>query len=321
MTELRDQIRDFTLEFESSLPVIDVELITSDEVEVQRLEPSRAGHRRLLPVVAAVVAMVAVVALALLAGSTLPDAPVVDQPDPPTTSVPATTSTTIETEPTLSQAEVLSAVERFVAVINEGNWNLDLAAEMSGHPTDHPGWGAMGSRGWHYGTTQEFPASILEIVHRYTKNGLSVTTRDCEIVEHDDTPDHRGINGDEYVTARVECDIVLDDPVYLAVNGDRIIDWDFLVDIHGHVMLIDSMRSGDFLLTSKAFAEYALLERASEFETACFPAGDIPEGEIWRVQRELRLYMPPDCLELYGELAEEVAAWYEAGGAEHVRRR
>lgn len=199
-----------------------------------------------------------------------------DEPEQPADRVPAETLPAL---PTADERAVETARE-FQERVNAGDVDAVMAMtnpDYSVVDADHNLW--------------EFNA----VFHRTTG---APTMGECTVAE----------SGTVYI--EVACAIHQNEPVFEALGvadlvapyrvfPDQTVDW-------------QPWRGGDFGSVNQAYAEYLQIHHADEYEAACAPF----RYEPGTIVSNGGLALTADCAAVAAPLADEVAAWIEAGRSE-----
>lgn len=237
----------------------------------KHLTPSDAtppDRRRWLAVAAVAATVVAVVAVVVLR----------DDAEPVEPSTPIVTVGETLPEPLSREEQAIETAREFLAAINAGD--VDTAASMSnGDYVD-------------IAAAREMWSMNAAISERY---GEFQTIGRCEVAN---------VNS-QYV--EVDCDVVVNDPVYAALDSDELVAPTRVYD--DRTVVWAAWRGADTGAASAAYREYLQEHHADEYAAVCDPLA-YEQGSVI-VNRGLAL--TEACGELMVPLADDVAAWIEAG--------
>jgi hypothetical protein len=249
-------------------------------------EPPRRRMGWIAAAVAAVVVLILGAAAVLLLAND-DTQPAVDEP-PATTTPPATTVPPEPEAAPVDQARIdtaIAKVEDFYAAINTDDVDAAMAlAYADGSFADDPS-GEADRNMWEANAV--FTASYPYEVQRCESTG----TLDDRVV--------------------VECTTVNPDPVWvtLGVSDGVVAPWHVFDDGH---MEWRALRGEPFSLPNQAYVDYLKLNHLEAYNEVCnpdaYPLGTVNSPQGYSLTRA--------CAELVTPLAEDIAAWIEAGRPE-----
>ena len=295
--DLETQLRDYAGYVGSLSAPVELEEIFRERIghgpvrSIRDRVPKRRWPRWATGLAAAVVVLLLVGGLAWLVRSRGRERAPVISPTPTTT----TTSTIGPDE----AARAVSAVEALIRALNDGD--LEGAYDLTSPTVLTP-----------QPAVDNWLANDDIVV--YPINGTMLRPEDCEVTWFDDSSTDRSllVGGGDYL-ARVECQLELADPLFLATGGGTLV-WPFLIDFDYLVAPL-IFEGASFAPATRAFVEYAELYRPDEYHQACqadvYPAQQ-PRGRPSSFASEYVAFRTV-CRQLYVQLMNEVAEWVLAG--------